>query len=612
MHRRQDDNWVLGIGYWGVGLIGCHKVAQVAVASCLVLAVTAGGSIAAPVIGPVDLSGGLGYSYRALSEGGDREDSSHQLLASLNATNYFWEPWLATSRLSLTFASDSSESRDAASTATTDARLVTGDWSLALIPDSKTPFNLQYQRSDSRIDRVGTGEIPITFVGEDYSSSYLGLRQSYITDNGGRYQARIDLRSWDSRLSGGYDDTLIGVEADLRLPKNHFIARSSYQTNEHSLVERTNKSMILDLSDYYYPVRGLRVDSRASLYDSDRSFLDPTSSDTRLTTTNIAQASSFLFWRPENSPLSVSGGVRVLTLDGAQGGVAANDQMQTAVNAGAFYFYNNNIRFDASLTSTFRKTADLQEGFHRQHIATLYQTDWYEIAGFMYQAYANAAIDRVAEPEDDYGDFQGMAGHNLSTTWWLGERTSPTSVRLSLNEALRYQNSGAVTSIAGARQYFDNSATVSFNQRVWGGDTLALLTLSDSRELGGADTQQMVHLQLSRGQDLGRRSSITGDVTLQYVGSEFDNGLGVSTTDTTTSTARVSFSHSQLLGVPRLGFTSDYMISKISTEGAIDRQDWDNRVIYTIGKLDTSMSYRLTETDMRNYDLVYFRVMRRF
>ena len=608
MLRQQNDNWALG-SVWAACMNSRHKSARFAIAACLVVA---GAGVAAPVVGPVDLSGAIGYSYRSLSESGGREDSSHQLLANLNANNYFWEPWLATSRLSLSFASDASKSDGDVSAATTDAQLVTGDWTLSIIPDSKTPFSLQYQRSDSRIDRAGTGEVPITFVGQDYSSSYLGLRQSYITGNGGRYQARIDLRSWDSQPGGGYDDTLIGAEADLRMPKNHFIARASYQTNEHSLVERTNKNTILELNDYYYPVRGLRVDSRASLYDTDRSFLDPSSSDTRLTTTSIAQASSFLFWRPEASPLSVSGGLRVLTMDGAQGGVAANDQMQTAMNAGAFYFYNNNLRFDASLTSTFRKTADLQQGFHRQHVATMYQTDWYEIKGFMYQAYASAGLDRVAEPDDSYGDIQSMAGHNLSSTWWLGELTSPTSVRFSVNEALRYQDSGAINA-KDAGRYFDNSATISFNQRVWGGDTLALLTLSDSRELGGTEVQQMMHVQLSRGQDLGRRSSITGDLTLQYVGSEFDNGLGgVSETDTTTSTARVFFSHSQLLGVPRLGFVSDYMVSRISTEGAIDRQDWDNRVTYSIGKLDTSMSYRLTQTDVRNYDLVYFRVMRRF
>jgi hypothetical protein len=102
-------------------------------------------------------------------------------------------------------------------------------------------------------------------------------------------------------------------------------------------------------------------------------------------------------------------------------------------------------------------------------------------------------------------------------------------------------------------------------------------------------------------------------VTVQYVRSEFENVLaGVDINDTTTSTAKVAFAHSQLLGVPRLGFVSDYMISRISTEGAIDRQDWDNRVTYSIGKLDASLSYRLTETDAHNYDLVYFRVMRRF
>lgn len=593
----------------------CQKLVQVVVASCLCVGGIAGAS-AAPMVGPLDLSGGLGYSYRSLKEDAGGKNSSHQLLANLNVSNYFWEPWLATSRLSLTFVQDSSKSNDSATSISTNTRLVTGDWSLNVLPESKTPFNLLLQASDSRVDRAGTGLIPITFVGQDYSSKYLGLRQSYITGNGGRYQARVDLRSWDSQISGKYDDTILGLEADLRAPRQHFIGRGTYETNKHSLVDRTNKSKILELNHYYYPVRDLRIDSHANLYGYDRSFLDPSSNDTRLTTVDITQASSFIFWRPEKSPLSISGGVRVMTFDGLQGSVAANDQTRVALNLGAFYFYNGNLRFDTSLTSTFQYTGDTKEGFHRQHVGTLYQTDWYELGRFMYQAYGSMAVDHVAEPTDDYMDQRGTIGHNMSTTWWLGERTSATSLRLSFNEAIRYVNSGAVTVGSGATaQYFDNSTTLSFNQRVWAGDTLALLTLSDARELAGNNNQQMVHMQLSRGQDIGRRSSITGDVTMQYVRSESENtqaGAGSTSIDTTTSTARVTFSHSRLLGVPRLGFTSNYMISRISTGGAINRRDWNNGVTYTIGKLDTNLSYRLTDTDARSYDLVYFKVMRRF
>lgn len=592
---------------------GCRrKDFRTAVAVCMSFA--AGAGVAAPAVGGLDLSGALGYSYRAFDEDdGAREDFSHQLLTNMAVTNYFWQPWLAKSRLSLNFTQDSSGSSDELVDTTTDARLITGDWSLNVLPESKTPFALQYQLSDSRIDREGVGQTPITFAGEDYSSSFLGLRQSYVLENGGRYQLRTDLRSWDSQISGRYDDKTFGLEADLRAPKHHFTARNTYKTNEHSLSSRTNESKILELNHYYFPARSLRFDGRAMFYEYDRSFLDPASSDTRLSSTDIAQLSGFAFWRPATLPLSVSGGVRVALMDGLQGGVAANNQFQVSANLGAFYFYNNNLRFDAALNSTLRETDDLKEGFHRQHIGGLYQTDWHEMAGAMYQGYGSLAIDNVAEPDDSHLELQGAVGHNISRTWWLGERTSATSVRASLNQALRFMNSGAESDLDGAYQYFDNSLTLSFNQRAWGGDTLALLTLSDSRELGVSNTQQMVHMQLSRGQDLGRRSSITGDVTVQYVKSTYEGVMAfVDARDTATSTARLSFSHSQLLGVPRLGFVSDFMLSRISTEGAIDRQDWDSRITYLIGKLESSVSYRLTETDMHNYDLIYFKVMRRF
>ncbi len=594
------------------------RVSAIALLVCIAFGGMAERGFAAPVLGPVDMRGSVGYTYRAMAEKSNYDDASHQLTANMNSSTYLWEPWMATTNLALSFTQDSSETTGAASSSATDSQIITGDLGVNVLPQSKTPFHLQLQFSDSRVDRAGTGAIPITFVGEEYSTTYLGLRQSYITDNGGRYRAYMDLRGWESLSGGKYDDTTIGLEADLRWPRQHLIARATSQTNESSLSTIDNESLILDLNHYYYPVRQLRVDSKASVYEYDRSFLDPGASNVRLAQYYVHQASSFAFWRPANSPLTVSGGVRVIAMDGVQGGVASNDQLQYSVNAGAFYQLNKHVRLDGGFTSTFRDVGDQKEGYHRQYLGGLYQTDWWEIQGFMYQGYASGKFTNVAEPDsaadtdvDDekYIEWNSAVGHGLSRTWWLGERTSATSVRVNINQALRVADSGAAANTLGATQRLEHSFTTAFNQRAWGGNTLAQVSLSDSRNLGNkTDEQQMFYMQLSRDQDLGRRSSIVGDVTLQYVRSDMA-GIDV---DTTTMTASLEFNHSRMFGVPRLGFVSDLMVSQISTDGLVDRQDWDNRLTYSIGKLEASFSYRLTETDSRNYDLVYFRVMRRF
>jgi hypothetical protein len=600
------------------------SLAQALVVCCGLLASADGGAVDLS-IGPVDANGTLGYFYRSFVEENGPEDTSNQLSGTVNASTYFGEPWLATTNLSLSFTEDSSETREAGSKTTSDAQLLTGDVNLNVLPQSRTPFSLHLQATDSQVDMAGTGLIPITFVGDDYSTLYLGLRQSYLTDYGGRYMVNYDYHNWDSNRNGKYDENSLGFEADLQQPQQHFIGRGSYTINKHDLAERKNKNLLVDLSHFYYPVRYFRLDSKVSYYNYKRSFLDPSALDTRLAKVDITQLSTNAFWRPEDYPLSVTAGVRVLAMDGSENDVSGNTVDNLVFNVGMFYQLNNNLRLDATATSLFGKVDGTTENVHQQHAGFLYQTDLAEVWAFMYQAYLEGDVGHRIDKDDDVYDLAATAGHGFSKTWWLGERTSLTALRMHLSQSLGLHESSGDVVTSGAR--LDHSLTLAFNQQVWGGNTLAQITLSDSRDYASSkvngqttdtDTdQQLVNLQLSRDQDLGRRSSITGDITVQYVrvngGVNLPAGvISVYDSETTTTTGRLMFEHFQMLGIPRLQFTSDYMVSRISTEGAIDRNDWDNRLSYMIGKLETSLSYRLTETDSRNYDLLYFRVMRRF
>ncbi len=608
-------------------VIRFKRAAQFLLLSNGVLFATPGFVSATSLMGPVDTSGHLGYYYRSFAEDGGGEDVSHQLGGTVNASTFFGEPWLATSYLSLSLTQDSSETSNANSSASTDSQLITGDFGLNVLSQSRTPFTLRLQATDSRVDFEGVGFSPITFVGEDYSTMFLGLRQAYVTDNGGRYEASYDYRTWESQNDGEYDDTTLGLEADLRAPQHHLIGRGTLQTNEYSISERENESLILDLSHFYYPMRHFRLDTKASYYDYDRSFLDPSATDTRMSNINIYQISSNAFWRPSNYPLSFTSGVRVYASESETDSLAGAEIDSIVVNGGLFYQANQNLRLDASFTSMFGEVDGTENDLHQQNAGFLYQTDWAEVLGFMYQAYLDGGFGYRAAVDDDVTDWSVLAGHGFGRTWWPRERTSTTSLRFNLSQALGYHGSTGdeIESSSGFR--VDHSVSLAFNQRAWGGNTLAQITMSDSRDYtsedeAGASTdkdleQQLVNFQLSRDQDLGRRSSITGDITVQYVRvrreSSPDSGpVDVDESDTTTSTGRIMFQHYQMLGVPRLQFSSDFMVSNTSTEGAIDRQDWDNRLSYLIGKLETSLSYRLTETDSRNYDLLYFRLMRRF
>ena len=176
-----------------------------------------------------------------------------------------------------------------------------------------------------------------------------------------------------------------------------------------------------------------------------------------------------------------------------------------------------------------------------------------------------------------------------------------------------------------------HSASLAFNSQLWKGYVLAQVTLSDSREMGDLNAvYQLINAQFNCTQALGGKSFLSGNFTVQQVLSEYDevirySGVDSATNqsvvpgdvitrerDTKTSTASIRFEHVRAFGVPRLRFTTNYMVSKISTAGALDREDWESALSYRIGLLDTNVSYRVTDTDGRDYDLLYFRVMRRF
>ncbi len=580
----------------------------------------------ASFMGPLETSGFLGYYYRSYTEEVGAENVSHQLGGTVNSSTYFGEPWLATANLSLSLTQDSSESTGSVTQSAVDSQLITGDFGLNVLPQSRTPFSLSLQVTDSRVDTEESGLTPITFVGEEYSTMYLGLRQSFMTHNGGRLGFNYDYRNWDSSSGGEYDDESVGAEVDLRQSKQHLIARAVSQTNEHSVSARTNDSLVLDLSHFYYPLRNFRLDSKVSYYDYERSFLDPLATDTRLSSLDITQLSSNAFWRPADYPLSFSAGVRVFSMEGSENDVSGSDVSNLALNSGLFYQVSQNLRLDANFSSLYGEVGGVQDDVHRQAGGLLYQTDLAEIVGFMYQAYLDGDFVHYVDVDDDRNSWSFTVGHGLAQSWWPAERTSTTSLRLNLNQALGYTGMAGDVFASSSSVRIDHSVTLAFNQQAWGGNSLAQITFSDSRNPTTEETtvtterdfkQQLWNLQLSRDQDLGRRSSITGDITVQYVRVRDEATVGAAATDvdehdTTTSTGRIMFQHYQMLGVPKLQFASDYAVSNTSTEGAIDRSDWENRLSYMIGKLDTSVSYRLTETDSRNYDLLYFRLMRRF
>lgn len=554
---------------------------------------------------PMDLSGSVGYSYRSLNT--DLSDStSNQLLGMLRASSYIWQPWFATAEGGVILAMDNSDLSDTYNgthSATTSSKILSGDAVLNVLPQSRAPFRLSYQATDSRVDNTTVDNPLIKLSGEDFKTTSLDVRQSYITEEGHRIQARYGARTWESDVNGTYEDKVAGLELDYRPAGQRLLARANVENIDQSRTDRHQNNTLVDVNHYYYPTEDLRVDSTASLYNLDTTF-NGTTGLVDTTVTDIAQASSFIFWRPVDQRWTVSGGVRALDMKGNDT-AQSSDQRSLSASAGAFYQYTQRLRFDGSASITSADVGGAAEGTSQQRLGALYESDLVEIRGYTYQWFASGSVGNQTAPDQSQQSVALSLGHDAQKMWWTGEGST---LRLSINQSL---NENLQAGGADASHRLDHSATLGWNQSAFNGTSLLQLTLADSRDLGGqGDAQQLVNFQASRMQNISRLSSLSGNLTLQTVRRDFS---GQSNNGTVTSaTGQINYQHMRIFGVPQLQFQSDLRLSQASTSEGANRDEWENRLDYSIGMVDTSLSYRILDDGVNNSRLLYFRIMRRF
>lgn len=553
---------------------------------------------------PMDISGSVGYSFRSLDTE-YTDATSNQLLGMFHLSSYIWQPWFATVEGGLTLTQDSSQLDDGAARTDTTSQIYTGDVALNVLPEGRTPFRLVYQASDSRVDNVRIDNPLIRLAGEDFTTTNLDLRQSYITEAGHRAQLRYGARTWESDRNGTYNDDVVGIELDWRPERQRLLFRGNVENIEQSRTGREQENLILDVDHYYFPSDDLRLDTKASHYNLDSTF-DGATGLVDTTTTSVSQISSFSFWRPVDRRWTVSAGARAFTMEG-ENSAQSSEQTSLGVTAGAFYQYSKHVRFDGSASFTNADVAGANQNIHRQQLGALYQSDLAEIRGFTYSWYGNGQLQNEGDPDQESQTASAGVGHDAQKIWLTGPAAS---LRLSLSQSFTGQVGAGDDS--GATEGLTHSATLGWNESRGTITTLVQVTASDSRSFGEvSDDQQLINFQASRYQSITYRSTLSGHLTLQTVRREFGDDYPNNGT-VTSATGQVTYSHQTLFNVPRLQFNSDLRISEASTAEGADRNEWENRLDYTIGLVDTSLSLRLLDNGDDSSSLLYFRIMRRF
>jgi hypothetical protein len=552
----------------------------------------------------VDVSGNVGYTYRAITGSSNSDASSNQLRAAVHAQSYLWQPWFSTLTAGVRLTQDSTDYKGAGTS--TDTTVLTGDLDLNVLPQSRTPFSLSYRTSDSRVDTVSLPNTVTTLGGQEFETRRLALRQSYFNNQGDRFQARYDRNTWESRGGEDYLDQLFGAEMNLRRPRHTLIAKTSYQEIERNVQDLQTDIIVVNVDHFYHPHRAFRVDSMVSHYDSETR-LTPALNSTNLgdSTLDLTQASSFLFWRPLDRPLSMSAGIRVFGLNAENAG---NQIEQTSVSAmsGLFYQLTKNLRLDANVEGTVIDNDERTQS-SRQRAGALYQSDLREIfAKMTWNWYTSASVQHQDISDESIITSTLRLGHDAQRLWLTQGRGT---IRLSLSQSVSGIEQFGDADLGTQR--LDHSASFSWDRHSESATTMFQVTLSDSRGYGDQeDEQQFANVQFMRTQTLSLRSQLAGNLTVQYVRRDF---IGMRDDDTVAATGQVNFRHMDLFNIAQLRFHSDLRVSHAAMDEGIDRAEWENRLTYAIGLLDTSASWRYINLDNEEkYSLVYFQVDRRF
>jgi hypothetical protein len=174
-----------------------------------------------------------------------------------------------------------------------------------------------------------------------------------------------------------------------------------------------------------------------------------------------------------------------------------------------------------------------------------------------------------------------------------------------------------------------HSAAATWNVNGENRTAYARAAYNDSTELGGGHARfQLFNFQLSGNFEFDRNRSLGGDLTLQRVTQRAGdlqpfNGAGLvlgERASTAGASGEITYRHQRLFGYPRLRFTSRIKLAQdvLKQPGTFasipDRETrlWENRLDWSIGRLETQLLLRLSEVDGKRRNFLMWRVQRTF
>jgi hypothetical protein len=586
---------------------------------------------------PYALSGSLAYEVRATRSKDDGDSLAQLLTTSIGARSYIYEPWFAT--VSGTLGLTTSRTRRTGGDASNDSpfasaapfgvqdtadkaseRFFTGNGRVDVFPRSRFPFEFHVERSDSRIDSGLTTAV-------DFQTQAFGFSQRYRPVSGAY------------TLSGGFDrrDQLV---AGLRERQDSLVGdfATRWKFNELSIGltdsvahrdDNDDRSIFRSIvaRHQYSPTGPLSVSTMVNWTQTAEELTGAHSDQAML------QWSSVGLYHQDGSPLTLSGSGRGLLL---REKVTGHSLDSLGATLGAAYEINKNTR----LTANGSATTTTSDGTGAQALsgsaAASWQADTIQFAGMRYDPFVSGSVSESSSNGSTLGDETQTSlglqlGHTLSRSWELSRQSSFTlNGGQSLSAAKFHTNATHLTSapLQESLRVLLQNVAATWNANGDNRNAFARFSYSDARELGGEHSRfQLFNFQLSGNFEFDRNRTLGGDLTFQRSRQRTSDQPqldgSVITGERTASrgaSGEIVYRHQRLFGVPRLLFTSRLKLAQdvLNQPGTIasipDRETrlWENRLDWSVGRLDTQLVLRFSQVDHKRRDFLMWRIQRSF
>ncbi|WP_136416688.1 hypothetical protein [Herbaspirillum sp. ST 5-3] len=560
------------------------------------------------VIPRVRLGGTISYDTRT-DFGEGRKMQQRGLNATLRAATetYIWQPWLAQVGGNVNFStahnSNTKNQADFSSSSNSKNGVVTGSAQLRVLPQSRFPFEAHIERTDNR---MASDSIPT--VG--FASQRIGFTQQYLRTDGDAYFG-WDRSTQDSDTSGKDRQDNLQLTLSHNMETQRFQFSATRARNEHAMTGESTTQNNLSLQHSYTAIEDVSLETMANVSSSGYHLVQ-TENDTKL-----MQVSSIAFWRPEEMPLTLTGGVRMLALAADTGTFTTADTTISAaaklrnanVNVGMSYDFGKFTHLNASANANHLDSNGSTAGTANESVGLTYQPQAIRFSSFQYNWSTTATATNQTGGNNTGRQLTLQLSHNLNRSFQLDGGSTITVELSQALSALASSGRQSTTFAPGsaATKQVTHGAAVSWSMSGDAGMAQLRLSASDSRSLdGNQDYFQMINFQASSNLSTSANTSWNGSLTVQAVRQGSNQPFLVAPIGTqpagiyqgttydgqfkTTSSGALTYQNQRLFGVRRLRFVSDLRLNSEALlpmlGGPTDQEmaAWENRVDYWIGR----------------------------